>query len=225
MVQRELESRQAGKNRHSGTHIFAGKIKCGECGSWYGSKVWHSNSKYRRTVWQCNHKFKNDEKCKTPHLNEDIIKEIFIKAANKLLEDKDEIISNFEILKTTAFNTKDLESKKNELQSELEIVANLIQDVINENAHTALDQDEYQRRYNGLVERFDTTKSDLEATTGQIKDKITRHKNLELFLQELKNQEGLLIEFDPLLWNSLVDYLTVFEEDNIQVTFKNGIKI
>jgi len=104
-------------------------------------------------------------------------------------------------------------------------VANLIQDVINENAHTALDQDEYQRRYNGLVERFDTTKSDLEATTGQIKDKITRHKNLELFLQELKNQEGLLIEFDPLLWNSLVDYLTVFEEDNIQVTFKNGIKI
>ena len=52
MVQRELEARQAGKNRHSGTHIFAGKIKCGECGSWYGSKVWHSNSKYRRTVWQ-----------------------------------------------------------------------------------------------------------------------------------------------------------------------------
>jgi len=45
---------------------------------------------------------------------------------------------------------------------------------------------------------------------------------LELFLQELKNQEGLLIEFDPLLWNSLVDYLTVFEEDNIQVTFKTG---
>lgn len=104
-------------------------------------------------------------------------------------------------------------------------MAELIQDIINTNAHTALDQDEYQRRYNDLVERFDTTKSDLEATTGQIKDKITRHKNLELFLQELKNQEGLLIEFDPLLWNSLVDYLTVFEEDNIQVTFKNGIKI
>ncbi len=107
MVQRELESRQAGKNRHSGTHIFAGKIKCGECGSWYGSKVWHSNSKYRRVIWQCNHKYNNDEKCKTPHLSEDSIKKFFIKAANKLLEDKDEIIANFEILKTTAFNTED----------------------------------------------------------------------------------------------------------------------
>ena len=225
MVQRELESRQAGKNRHSGTHIFAGKIKCGECGSWYGSKVWHSNSKYRRVVWQCNHKFNNKEKCKTPHLNEDSIKESFIKATNELLEDKDEIISNFEILKTTAFNTKDLENKKVELQKELEIVADLIQDIINENAHTALDQDEYQKRYNDLAERFDTTKSDLEATTNQIKDKITRHKNLEIFLQELKNQEGLLTEFNPLLWNSIVDYITVFEEDKVQVVFKNGITI
>jgi site-specific DNA recombinase len=104
-------------------------------------------------------------------------------------------------------------------------VANLIQDVINENAHTALDQDEYQRRYNGLVERFDTTKSDLEATTGQIKDKITRHKNLEIFLDELQKQDGLISEFDPLLWNSLVDYVTVYEKDKIQVTFKNSFII
>jgi len=29
MVQRELERRQPGHNRHSGVHIFSGKIKCG----------------------------------------------------------------------------------------------------------------------------------------------------------------------------------------------------
>ena len=222
MVQRELETRQAGKNRHSGTHIFAGKIKCGECESWYGSKVWHSNSKYRRVVWQCNHKFKNDKRCKTPHLDEDTIKDLFIKATNKLLDDKDKIIANFGILETTAFNTEDLEKKKIELQNELEVVANLIQDIINENAHTALDQDEYQRKYDDLVERFDTTKAELEAATEQLKDKITRYKNLEIFLDKLAKQEGLISEFDPLLWNSLVDYLTVFEEDKIRVTFKNG---
>lgn len=91
--------------------------------------------------------------------------------------------------------------------------------------NTALDQDEYQRRYNGLVERFDTTKSDLEATTGQIKDKIIRHKNLEIFLDELKNQEGLIAEFDPLLWNSLVDYVTVFEKKEVQFIFENGMEI
>lgn len=62
LVQNELEKRNPANNRHSGVHIFSGKIKCGSCGSWYGSKVWHSNSKYRRTVWQCNHKFNGQQK-------------------------------------------------------------------------------------------------------------------------------------------------------------------
>ena len=88
-----------------------------------------------------------------------------------------------------------------------------------------MDQDEYQRKYDGLVERFDTAKAELETVTEQIKDKITRHKNLEIFLKDLKNQDGLITEFDPLLWNSLVDYLTVLEKGKIQVSFKNGITI
>jgi site-specific DNA recombinase len=104
-------------------------------------------------------------------------------------------------------------------------VADLIQNIINENAHTALDQEEYQRRYDSLVERFDTAKADLELTTEQIKDKITRHKNLQIFLDELKNQDDLITEFDPLLWNSLVDYVTVSEKDDVRFTFKDGTEI
>ena len=56
MVQRELARRTKGKNRHSGVHLLSGRIKCGDCGGWYGSKVWHSPEKCKRTVWQCNQK-------------------------------------------------------------------------------------------------------------------------------------------------------------------------
>ena len=56
-VQRLLEQRKAGKNRISSVSIYSSKIKCGDCGSWYGSKTWHSTSKYRQKIWQCNHKF------------------------------------------------------------------------------------------------------------------------------------------------------------------------
>lgn len=112
-----------------------------------------------------NHKFSGNKKCKTPHLDEGTIKDIFIKATNKLLEDKDEIIANFEILETTAFNTENPENKKSKLQNELEVVADLIQNIINENALTALDQEEYQRRYDNLVERFDVAKAELETVT------------------------------------------------------------
>lgn len=38
-------------------------------------------------------------------------------------------------------------------------------------------------------------------------------------------KDGLIAKFDPLLWNSLVDYLTVFEEGKVQITFRNGTDI
>ena len=225
LVQNELEKRNPANNRHSGVHIFSGKIKCGACGSWYGSKVWHSNSKYRRTIWQCNHKFTGQQKCSTPHLDENTIKELFVKATNKLLEDKDEIIANFESMKDVLYDTGPLETKQVELQNEMEIVTELIQQCINENANVALDQGEYQRRYDGLVQRFDTTKESLESISRQIKEKVTRRQTMAAFLDELKKQDELLTDFDPLLWHSLVDYIIFFDKEKVQVVYKNGVKI
>lgn len=74
LVQQELEHRRNSQGRYSCVLLFSGKIRCGQCGEWYGSKVWHSNSKYRRVIWQCNHKFDGNEKCTTPNLTEDEIK-------------------------------------------------------------------------------------------------------------------------------------------------------
>ena len=92
MVQRKLARRTKGKNRHSGVHLLSGRIKCGDCGGWYGSKVWHSNSKYRRVIWQCNRKFKNETKCTTPHVDEEILKERFLQAVSEYMADPEERI-------------------------------------------------------------------------------------------------------------------------------------
>ena len=73
MVQRELEQRQQRRGRHSGVHLFYGRIKCGVCGGWCGSKTWHSTDKYRRVIWQCNHKFEGNEKCSSPHFVRDTL--------------------------------------------------------------------------------------------------------------------------------------------------------
>lgn len=225
MVQRELEVRKPGRNRHSGVHIFSGKIKCGECGSWYGSKVWHSNSKYRRMVWQCNKKFKGDRKCQTPHLDEETIKEHFVAAMNQLLVEKDEILANFEFIKSTLYDTSALETQQTELHNEMEIVAEMIQQIIYENAHVALDQTEYQRKYESLTQRFEAAKANLESVTAQIKEKSNRRKNIETFLSELKKHDGILTEFDTMLWHSMVDYVTISSSEEVYFTFKDGSKI
>lgn len=222
MVQIEMKKKQADKNRHSGVHIFSSKIKCGECGNWYRSKVWHSNSKYRRTVWQCNHKYSKNKKCQTPHLDEETIKELFIKAANKLLEEKDEIIANFESIKNVLYDIGPLEAQQAELQNEMEIVTEMIQKCINENAKVALNQEEYQKIYDGLVQRFNSTKANLETVSAELNDKITRRKTMKRFLLDLKKQDMLLTDFDPLLWRSLVEYVDVKRNYDIMFIFKDG---
>jgi DNA invertase Pin-like site-specific DNA recombinase len=224
-VQKQIAIRCPGKNRQSSVHIFSSKIKCGDCGGWYGAKVWHSNSKYRRTIWQCNHKFEGGDKCGTPHFEESEIEELFLKSLNILCTKKDEVISAFDLIKHTAFATADLEKEKRSLQEELNVAAELIHQCIQENAHVALDQGEYQTRYDALAERFDKTKERLEEIRNAIIEKQAKREKIEMFLSVLKKQDEMVAEFDENLWYSLVDYATVFNKEDVRFTFKDGTEI
>ena len=151
-VQAELYRRQ-NMDRYSGVGCFSSIIKCGECGSWYGAKVWHSNDKYRRVIYRCNKKYGKGCKCKTPHITEDEIKEMFIKAANELFPEKDEIIENTKTMMDMVCNTDDLDKELGDKVAELNIIAEQMQTAIAENSRMALDQNEYERRYADLTER------------------------------------------------------------------------
>lgn len=93
-----------------------------------------------------------------------------------------------------------------------------------ENARTALDQDEYSERYNGLVSRYEAVKAQFDEVTQAIADKNDRKKLLEQFLRMVETQEPVT-EFDERLWSSLVDFVTVYREKDIRVTFKDGTEI
>ena len=85
-------------------------------------------------------------------------------------------------------------------------------------------QADYQKRYNGLTDRFDKAKTRLEAVTGEISDKQARQATIEAFLDELKRLDGVP-EFQHALWYSLADFMTVYSKDNVRVTFKDGTMI
>lgn len=224
-VQILMQARGGSQNRNSCVSIFSSKIRCGDCGSWYGSKVWHSNDKYRKVIWQCNHKFDGGEKCSTPHLNEDTIKQLFIKALNILGSERDTILAGFEEIRDVAFQTGDLEAQETRLQEEMNVAAELIQKCIEENTRIAQDQAEYTKRYDALAERFDTAKAQLDAVQEAITKKLAQRKMMEHFMEELKRMPEMVDSFDEGAWYALVDYVTVCGKDDVRFIFKNGAEI
>lgn len=157
LVQTERE-RRSGMGHYSAVSIFSSKIVCGECGGFYGSKVWHSNDKYRKVVWRCNQKYKEHghagKKCSTPTLTEDEIKTAFVKAMNLYLGDRDEIIRNMEEVRRFLNDTDELEKEKAAQAEEMNVAAELIRKEMDRNARVAQDQKEYEKKFAALEERY-----------------------------------------------------------------------
>ena len=63
---------------------FAGKLICGDYGSFYGHKVWRLRSTGERyNVWYCNHKYDGDRACESPRLRDEEVKAAFEKMLQK----------------------------------------------------------------------------------------------------------------------------------------------
>ena len=100
-----------------------------------------------------------------------------------------------------------------------------MQRAIDENARIAQDQGEYQERYNGLVERYDTVKARYDEVVRAITEKEAKNERLAGFIKILKAQDGIITEFDEMLWSSMVDFVTVGRNKELAVTFRDGTEV
>lgn len=115
-----------------------------------------------------------------------------------------------------------LEAEHKEMKNEMSVVAELIQKCVNENAHIKLDQEKYRKRYEGLVTRFEAAKERFNEISEHQQEIKVRHERVEAFLHTLIEQDELITEFEEWLWHTLVDRVTVFSENDIRFTFKDG---
>lgn len=229
LVQIEIERRTNTGRTYSGVSIFSSKIVCGECGAFYGSKVWHSNDKYRKVVWRCNHKYKEHghagNKCSTPTLAEDEIKAAFVRAMNTYLGDRDEIIRNIETARKILSDTSDLEKEKQAQADEMNVAAELIHQAMEENARTAQDQDEYNRKYIVLEERYKKAVAAYSEAESEIRRMGARNRLLGQMIKKIKELNGPLTEFDAGLWGVFVDRMTIMTDGRKIVRFKDGPEV
>ena len=224
-VQAEFVRRKGLGHRYSGNSIFASRIVCGDCGSFYGPKVWHSNSKYRRTIWQCNEKFAGERKCRTPHLREEDIKARFLAAFNQLLNGKDVLLEDCRIMQDHLTNCTAIDAELDELLREIAVVTELTQRCIQENARSAQSQEEYAERYNGYVARYDAAKAKLDALQKEKAQRLAKADAIGGFMFELSECTEAITEFNEGLWLAVVEKATAYHDGRLVFRFQNGSEI
>ena len=225
MVQEEIERRRQAGRQHNGTSCFAGRIFCGCCGEMYGSKVWHSTDKYRRVIWQCNAKFKDGHHCGTPHLTETEIQQRFLQAFNRLLDNQTFILEDTAAIMERLTATADLEAKAENLREEMDVVSELIRQAIEQNSSMAMDQAEFEQRYQSLSERFQRAADQLKGIEAECARRAHKQSELETFLKNLRSREMPIEEFDAMLWMSMVKKVTVEVDGSMRFIFANEMEI
>lgn len=111
------------------------------------------------------------------------------------------------------------------LQSESEVVAELLRKCVDENANTALNQAEYEEKYKALVERYENIKKGLEGINEKRLERSAKRESMEEFIRILEKNDMLLTEFDEELWNATIEKVTVYSEKKITFVFKDGLEL
>ncbi len=230
LVQKELEIRKKQRQtliRTSPTsNIFSGRIRCGHCSGFFGRKIWHSNSKYRKAVWRCIRKYDDKQHiCTAPHLYEDEIKSIFINAVNKLITNKEAIIQDFEAMGDVVFDTSQEEDKLEHVNRDRVEIVKLMEQLAAQNASRVMDQKAYQNQFEDLSARYAKINETATALEEAIQDKKCRKTKTRLFLKTLSKQDSVITDFSETLWNSLLDHITVYSKEDVRVTFRNGEEV
>ena len=143
-----------------------------------------------------------------------------------MLATKATVIADAKEMMELLFDTTALEQEQDELLQETQLVSDMVQQCIQENARIALDQTDYQKRYSTtLTDRFEKAKTRLETVMDELQQLQTKRAEIDAFLKAFKQLPDALTEFFQESWHSLVDFATVYGVDDIRFTFKNGQKI
>ena len=223
-VQTEFERRKRISRQYSGKSIFSSRIICGDCGAFFGSKVWNSTSKYRRVIWQCNNKFKGEHKCETPHLDEKTIKARFAAAFNAILDSKDNILEDCRLMQATLTDCTGIDTEIESLLEEINVVTELTKRCIAENSQTAQNQEEYAARYNGFVERYEKATAQLKQLRTTKGARVAQAEAIGAFMFEVQELDALT-DFDDKLWLTVIDTVTVHTDGRMTFKFQGGTEI
>jgi len=227
MAQGEFKRREMSGGVSNGSRELSGKIICGECGGIYGPKVWHSTSKYRKVIWQCNGKYrkKGKKSCSLPYVNEEAVKQAFVEVYNGMVENKGNFISVLEQSLAGGTKSDEIEAALAKTEEQFDVMKQKIKKLIETNAHSVMNQKKYDRDYATLAKEHNRLETEIQRLKDEKLLWDTRLVYRQDFIRQMKKSGKIIPEFDIDLFNGIVETVIVKDKNTFTFAFRDGTRI
>lgn len=222
-VQKKLKH-SSKKKKQSGARDFSSLIVCGDCGAFYGSKVWHSNDKYKKVIYRCNAKY-DGEKCKTPAVDEERLKELYVDAMNVLIEDKDDIIESLKVMLEMKSDDEGFATALRTASLELQKAEDDYRAIIDKQKISPVDFEEYEKQIKVAGVQYDEAKERYELLIEKNRTRTREAYEVERFIEGFEALDGIVFEYDYDLMMRTVSRIKAFEDKSIVFEFICGTEI
>jgi DNA invertase Pin-like site-specific DNA recombinase len=226
LVQSEIKTvGEVGRNR-STTSAFGNRVVCGECGGFYGKKVWGSyknDDKYCREVWRCNGKYKRGAagaQCDSRHLTAEQLEQVFVTAFNKIIAVRDDYFAEYDTVVAALTDTAALDREIDALNAEVNSTYALLKLALDRGSHGDADIGEFEAEFAATNARYEDQRRRVAELTDRRQQILARRGKLNMFLDELRSRDGLLDGFDERLFRATVEMMTV-GGDRVTVRFRD----
>jgi len=216
MVHRRLVnvSPSGQKRGYSCKHCFSQIVFCGDCGEFYRRVHWNNHG-CKSIVWRCISRLEPSSaamSCSNRTVNEEVLKEVVVKAVNKILTDKDDFLKVLQeniakaVVTADTLSPEGIQARLEELQKELIKKANNRQD------------------YDAIADeilRLREQKDQSEIDSHNREETMKRIAELQEFIGK---QDVGITEFDENLVGRLIQKITVHHK-RFTVEFKSGVSV
>ena len=101
----------------------------------------------------------------------------------------------------------------------------MIKAAVKDNASTPQSQEEYQKKYEALTQRYETAAAELERLQALRTRRTRQDKAMSNFIRTLRKQPELLTEWDDTIWTVMVEKAIIHKDGQITFVFYNGTQI
>lgn len=232
-VQAERERRfklTGGKNSNKAKYLqrypFSGKLICGHCGETLKRRHWNTGTAGERIVWQCiTYIQRKASFCPTKAVGEATIERAFVDVYNQVIQNKSSFFDEFFKIISRTLEKSDRKSDFSKLSKKIVALEKELKELIKMRTQKQIDDACFNVEADERKEKLRKLNQERDKLADSQISLVEQNLKMERIKATIHNNSNPLTEFDPYLFETVVEKVIIHSPIEFTFCFQGGVQI